>query len=398
MASRLCRLPIRNRCEGSLLAATAIGAFGVLSKRPSDGSGSHVDSCVRCAPVAGLNHPAAMCRNPWAYLSYKTVEYAVAVREGRPEAENRVPTIVAHHSEIARRRMRREGREATPQQIDAAVRADLDAQRDIAHAKESFERFEARSLQVVRVQLLDARAVDDLQLDTSGFVCLVHTSSIEDWDDMSHVQDRYRDEMAKLVGDLVGTDRAFTAAVVSRTCGKLESGQRGPVLNVHNDFTEGLKEELASEFLSPGSGNPVFVGEVVQQMRRAGVTEQELRCLRIIVVNVWRNIGEQPLIDCPLAVCDRRSVSQDDLISQNDKGRQAEIYDALYHPNHQWYWFPQMTINEVLLIKTYDSSNHGNVCGTLHTAFLYDDVAMEEVPPRRSCDLRVLCLLPLFRE
>eukprot|EP00811_Abedinium_folium_P012086 NODE_21200_length_764_cov_5.012559.p5 GENE.NODE_21200_length_764_cov_5.012559~~NODE_21200_length_764_cov_5.012559.p5 ORF type:complete len:62 (-),score=23.98 NODE_21200_length_764_cov_5.012559:337-522(-) len=53
---------------------------------------------------------------------------------------------------------------------------------------------------------------------------------------------------------------------------------------------------------------------------------------------------------------------------------------------------PEMTKDEVLVIKTYDSEMHPFI-PTLHTAF-DDPKTPQDAPERTSIDARVLCIFP----
>ena len=55
----------------------------------------------------------------------------------------------------------------------------------------------------------------------------------------------------------------------------------------------------------------------------------------------------------------------------------------------RWYYFPRMTRDEVLVIKSFDS--RGVIGGTCpHASFAFPDDAAS-TPARRSVELRVLC-------
>jgi hypothetical protein len=72
---------------------------------------------------------------------------------------------------------------------------------------------------------------------------------------------------------------------------------------------------------------------------------------------VWRSIaGEEQ--DCPLALCDSRTVSPDDLVEVDavyphfcDEG-----YEVKYNPAHRWFYKSSMSTNEVIIFKLDDSS------------------------------------------
>lgn len=72
---------------------------------------------------------------------------------------------------------------------------------------------------------------------------------------------------------------------------------------------------------------------------------------------MWRSIaGEEQ--DCPLALCDSRTVSPDDLVEVDavyphfcDEG-----YEVKYNPAHRWFYKSSMSTNEVIIFKLDDSS------------------------------------------
>ena len=56
-----------------------------------------------------------------------------------------------------------------------------------------------------------------------------------------------------------------------------------------------------------------------------------------------------------------------------------------YNPNHRWWYFPNMTRDEVLLLKFYDSE-HSQAWRTPHTAFR--DTSYPHAKTRRSIEFR----------
>jgi hypothetical protein len=90
-----------------------------------------------------------------------------------------------------------------------------------------------------------------------------------------------------------------------------------------------------------------------------------------------------------LALCDASSVAPDDLVAveRRAKDRIGEIQQAVYNPAHRWYYYPLMTMDEALLIKTYDSATDGRARFTLHTSF-DDPSSAPDAPPRESLETR----------
>ena len=60
----------------------------------------------------------------------------------------------------------------------------------------------------------------------------------------------------------------------------------------------------------------------------------------------------------PLAFCDAQSIDVDDLVvfELHYTDRIGENYFARWSDKHRWYFFPEMTRNEVAVIKQWDSA------------------------------------------
>lgn len=73
---------------------------------------------------------------------------------------------------------------------------------------------------------------------------------------------------------------------------------------------------------------------------------------------MWRPLV--PVVeDCPLALCDRRTVPKSDLV-EADKihhDHLEEGYYIKYNPAHEWYWLSRQRSDEVTLFVTWDSDH-----------------------------------------
>ena len=111
--------------------------------------------------------------------------------------------------------------------------------------------------------------------------------------------------------------------------------------------------------------------------------------------NVWRAITPPPQ-DFPLAVCDAQSVSATDEVTVTAITAELQgdiVHDTMsyvHNPAHRWYYFPDMTLDEVIVFKSGDSDHTGAV-RVAHTAFT-DPTCPPGVPTRASVEMRALAV------
>ena len=124
---------------------------------------------------------------------------------------------------------------------------------------------------------------------------------------------------------------------------------------------------------------------------------------RYAFINVWRNIAHEKVQMLPLACMDATTVTATrDLrtfqIHYTD--RVGENYFCCPSPQHKWYYYPQMTRNEVLLLKQWDSKGdmaNGHEVDketstmTVHSAFM-DPTSPADAPPRESIEVRCIVI------
>ena len=114
----------------------------------------------------------------------------------------------------------------------------------------------------------------------------------------------------------------------------------------------------------------------------------------------WRPIlMEKPLTHMPLAVLDPNTVSVEDCVTQQLYGfapnGPATNMCLKWSERHRWYYYPNMTKDEVLCFSQIDAMkgidntlSDAKVTCNFHTAFL-DPTAPEQGEPRKSCEHRV---------
>ena len=257
-------------------------------------------------------------------------------------------------------------------------------------------------------------------LVSNGFEMLARPPANPDLDFLNHdkVVRGYYPECAEIVREASGA--AFVAAFdhnVRSAAGKnsryrIRGGQQvqGPARVVHGDYTLTSAPQRLRDLTRPPTGNDTLrtvLTEGTSLLNEAEV-EHAINAGRFAIINVWRNIVPEPVVTHPLALCDAMSVKPEDLVvfEIHYADRIGENYFAKHAISHNWYFYPELTRNETLLIKQWDSqgefarSNGANGDGnggggpctfSFHSAF--DDPATpEDAPDRWSIEVRCVAL------
>ena len=231
---------------------------------------------------------------------------------------------------------------------------------------------EGMDLEAQNMQVSDARRcalTSPLTLDQNGFEMFPHPLVATDLDflDNEQVVRTYYPECAAIVREVTGADlvTAFDhnirSAVGKQSKRRIEGGQQvqGPAHVVHGDYTlTSAPQRLRDLAKTPGvndtfysflpEGETLLDAERIEHLTTAG---------RFAIINVWRNITQHPVATNPLALCDATSVRPENLVvfEIHYHDRIGENYFAKHADYHQWYFYPELTRDEVLLIKQWDS-------------------------------------------
>lgn len=257
-------------------------------------------------------------------------------------------------------------------------------------------------------------------LSTNGFELLEQTprESALDFLDQRQLVQRYYPECARIVEQITG-GRAFAfdhnvrSAQGKKTRTRIKGGQevQEPIHVVHGDYTLSSGPQRLRDLGEPPSGNDTLrsVLKAGESLLSADIVERALAPGgRFGIVNVWRNIGSEPVAAHPLALCDGQSVDPQDLVvfEIHYQNRIGENYFAKHANAHHWYYYPQMTPDEVLLIKQWDSA--GAIAHTkgmlsdssdpsapctfsFHSAF-EDPATPADAPDRQSIEVRCIVI------
>jgi hypothetical protein len=212
----------------------------------------------------------------------------------------------------------------------------------------------------------------DFTIEREGFVFVHHHSAVRDFYDDAEVEAVYYPETAEIVKAATGAEHVvvFDHTVRASTEEtRVERLVREPVRMAHNDYTDRSAPQRIRDLLP--------------------ADEAEARLARrFAVVQVWRPIGA-PVQRTPLAICNAQSIAEDDLkVTELRYGdRVGEVLQMAYNPAHDWYYFPEMTRDEALVFKCYDSLTDGRARYTAHSAFEHPNTP-PAAPERESIEMR----------
>lgn len=228
-------------------------------------------------------------------------------------------------------------------------------------------------------------APEPFTLDTHGF-CLSHQpSGIKDFRDQAELKRDYPAEVDAVTRALTGCDLVVPMGGQLRSPVISGAGIQPPAAEAHVDFNTPSANRLAKALYDKAApGGPGYS--------------------RFIAFSLWRTFSDPPQ-DWPLALCEFASIGDDDGVP-NVKVDVDEIPegDALFapiegedqmmaatifrhNPAHRWWYFPDMTADEVIFIKFHDS-DHDRAWRAPHTAF--HDIGRHDAKTRESYEFRAM--------
>ncbi len=257
-------------------------------------------------------------------------------------------------------------------------------------------------------------------LAAHGFELLTRplTNPNLDFFDQHQVLQDYYPQCVEVVQNVTGAkayafDHNIRSALGKKSQQRILDGQQvqGPAHVVHGDYTLTSAPQRLRDLSKPPGGNDTL-RSVLGEGQSLVSSERVKRVLdegaRFSIINVWRNIVEEPVATHPLALCDGKSFEPNDLVvfEIHYQDRVGENYFAKHSSRHRWYYYPKMTKDEALLIKQWDSAGklaqsrgtEGDDCDdnepctfSFHSAF-EDPSAPPDAPDRWSIEVRCLVL------
>jgi hypothetical protein len=214
-------------------------------------------------------------------------------------------------------------------------------------------------------------------LDREGFAFRDFRAPFEDWDDDRAIEAQVYGPVAEFVREQVGASRVmvFDHTIRARINEKQQTSEhstsrRAPVMVVHCDYT-------------PLSG-PLRVRQLL-----GGEAEALLR-RRVAFYNFWKPL-RRTVEERPLAMCDATTAAPEDFLTMKLRYRErdGEIFVMRHAPGHRWWYFPRMTPDHAILLKTYDSETDGRARFLGHSAF-DDPETPQDAPMRESIEIRTM--------
>lgn len=209
-------------------------------------------------------------------------------------------------------------------------------------------------------------------LDEHGFALAKQHAGVVNFYDDAEIDSTYTREVETLLRELTGARRVtvFDHTRRADTQAKRKAHSiREPSAVVHNDYTDRSAPQRVRDIL-PADDAEALLNE------------------RFAIVNVWRAM-RNPVLTSPLALCDSSSIASADLIATERRARDriGEIHLVRFNPAHRWWYYPQLQLDEAILIKTFDSAIDGRARFAVHTAFV-DPTSPADAAPRESIETR----------
>jgi hypothetical protein len=224
------------------------------------------------------------------------------------------------------------------------------------------------------VDIHDARpriATGEIGLDTTGFTLTSNATVCTDFLDDDAVKATYLPEMRDLVKRLTGASAVYHRSHLVRTENPADFNT-GYARFVHCDYNIRRIEEMSHDVMRDNGVEPK-AGQVYAWF------------------NTWQPF-DNPAINNPLAFIDASTLPREDVIDYyyTGNGKDSLVAAPVFNPDHRWCYFPEMTTEEVIVLKQMDQ-RPDRVIYCPHTSF-DNPLSADDAPPRRSIETRVVAV------
>ena len=226
--------------------------------------------------------------------------------------------------------------------------------------------------------------VDELSLDREGFTLVQHKTSCADVRDPEIMREKYLEEMVPFIKNYFNASwvvpkraglyiRRSEGVGIPKGGWNKVSGVRQPGAMAHIDFAS-IAGPAAAAAENQVQGTPIRPYS------------------RLMIIQAWRVLSPPPQ-DFPLAFCDASTVLDTDVAvfdyvanTRNEPSSAFKSCAVRFNPAQRWYYFPELTADELVLFKGYDSDEHYKPQSP-HSAF-DDRRAYPDAKPRESVEAR----------
>jgi hypothetical protein len=252
------------------------------------------------------------------------------------------------------------------------------------------------ALESHRVRIHDVRPIQNqLSLGAEGFVLAQHRTRLTDLHDEATINGAYLAEIQDLVKSITGAAAVIVSdGPVVRFNSPKEQNVVRPARFSHTDYTQQTGRILLPTSYDRTISDPEQRKQLTQDLIAGSIAAVGIKRTyrRVLAVQTWRALSGPPQ-DVPLALCAASSVSAEDIVEADfvtglPEHNGATLEFCLYRPNpkHQWFYFPRLERDEVIVFTGFDFDAHA-VGRVLHTAF-DDPTCAPDVPPRASIEAR----------
>lgn len=276
----------------------------------------------------------------------------------------------------------------------------------------------ARTLEVCNARMLHES--ERKTCEVNGFELLIKPLDDDQLDFFDHQQvvKNYYKQCERIVAEATGAkafafDHNIRSAHGKMSKQRIQGGQQvqGPAHVVHGDYTLHSAPQRLRDLATPPSGNDTLLSVLAEG--ESLISQQDVERVlapggRFAIINVWRSIADEPVQTDPLALCDGKTVEPEDLVvfEIHYQNRIGENYFAKQAEDHRFYFYPEMTRDEAMLIKQWDSlgtlaltdgklsdgSEKDRPCTfSFHSAFT-DLSVPDNAPDRWSIEVRCIAL------
>lgn len=221
----------------------------------------------------------------------------------------------------------------------------------------------------------------EFRLEEQGFEIITRPTAVQDFRDDEEMRTVYLQEVSSFVKERTGADWVVTRGFIRRRAADPKENASQPAAAIiHIDYdTYGQLERAEQVYAEAVPDGPGFS--------------------RVQASSFWRCFTPPPQ-DWPLALCDNRSVRDDeglpnelyfvdrvpdDLAAPIDRAADVNGTEMAYSPQHEWWYFPDMVPDEAFFF-VFNDTDRRHAWRVVHTAF--EDRTARASEPRHSVEVR----------